>query len=289
AIGRGTQRGVDAQSSGGQSGHLGLRDGRTRGRRRRRDLPGCNAHGRALRWLHTNGPRRRLRGRARLQRHRQCRDAAGDHSGQLHADHGGRAGRGRDDQGGHRQHDHRPAMMAMRSLLLDQRGFSLAELLMVVAILGLMLAGLVFVQQQGQQSYLMGAHRVEAQQNARVALDLMVRELRSAQTITAVPSGTDITFVDENGVTIEYQCSGATINRITGGVATPLIGGAQTFLMTYFSAFDGPTNTGTVTATAAGVRLVRIQLVTGTDEQVASYSDSNQRATIESIVRLRNM
>ena len=80
-------------------------------------------------------------------------------------------------------------MMAMRSLLLDQRGFSLAELLMVVAILGLMLAGLVFVQQQGQQSYLMGAHRVEAQQNARVALDLMVRELRSAQTITAVPSG----------------------------------------------------------------------------------------------------
>ncbi len=180
-------------------------------------------------------------------------------------------------------------MMAMRSLLLDQRGFSLAELLMVVAILGLMLAGLVFVQQQGQQSYLMGAHRVEAQQNARVALDLMVRELRSAQTITAVPSGTDITFVDENGVTIQYQLSGTTINRITGGVATPLIGGAQTFLMTYFSAFDGPTNTGTVTATAAGVRLVRIQLVTGTEEQVASYSDSNQRATIESIVRLRNM
>ena len=117
----------------------------------------------------------------------------------------------------------------------------------------------------------------------------MVRELRSAQTITAVPSGTDITFVDENGVTIQYQLSGTTINRITGGVATPLIGGAQTFLMTYFSAFDGPTNTGTVTATAAGVRLVRIQLVTGTEEQVASYSDSNQRATIESIVRLRNM
>jgi len=179
-------------------------------------------------------------------------------------------------------------MMAMRSLL-DQRGFTLAELLVVVAILGLMLAGLVLVQQQGQQSYLMGAHRVEAQQNARVALDLMVRELRSAQTVTVIPSGTDITFVDKNGLTIQYQLSGTTINRITGGVATPLIGGAQTFLMTYFSAFDGPTNTGTVTATAARVRLVRIQLVVGTEGQAASYSDSNQRATIESIVRLRNM
>jgi len=180
-------------------------------------------------------------------------------------------------------------MIGMRTLLHDQRGFSLAELLVVVAILGLMLAGLVLVQQQGQQSYLMGSRRVEAQQNARVALDLMVRELRSAQAVTAIPSGTDITFVDANGVTVEYQLSGTTINRVTGGIATPLIGGAQTFLMTYFSAFDGPTNTGTVTATSASVRLVRIQLVTGTEEQVASYSPSNQQATIESIVRLRNM
>jgi prepilin-type N-terminal cleavage/methylation domain-containing protein len=179
--------------------------------------------------------------------------------------------------------------MGMRSVLCDQRGFTLAELLMVVAILGLMLAGLVFVQQQGQESYLMGSRRVEAQQNARVALDLMVRELRSAQTVSAIPSGTDFTFVDANGITIRYQLSGMTINRITGGVATPLIGGAQAFLMTYFSNFDGATNTGTVTATAATVRLVRIQLVTGTEEQVANYSPSNQQATIESLVRLRNM
>ncbi len=179
-------------------------------------------------------------------------------------------------------------MKAMLQLAREQRGFTLAELLVVIAILGLMLAGLVTVQMQGQQSYLMGSHRVEAQQNGRVALELMVRELRSAQSVTAVPSATNMTFVDENGITIQYQLAGAVINRTAGGVTTPLIGGVRTFALTYFSAYDGSTNTGTTTAAAASVRLVRIQLVTGTEESVANYSDSNQQATIEMLVRLRN-
>lgn len=176
----------------------------------------------------------------------------------------------------------------MRQALRDQRGFSLAELLVVVAVFGLMLSGLLFVQMQGQQSYLMGSRRVEAQQNGRVALDLMVRELRSAQSVTAIPSGTDMTFVDGTGATIRYRLAGNTIDRVTGGVTTPLIGGVQAFTATYFSAFNGATNTGTTTTIPANVRLVRIQLVTGTEESVATYSPANQKATIESIVRLRN-
>jgi len=177
----------------------------------------------------------------------------------------------------------------MRQALRDQRGFSLAELLVVVAVFGLMLSGLLFVQMQGQQSYLMGSRRVEAQQNGRVALELMVRELRSAQSVTAIPSETDITFVDGTGATIRYRLAGNTIDRVTGGVTTPLIGGVQAFTATYFSAFNGATNTGTMTGIPANVRLVRIQLVTGTEESVATYSPANQKATIESIVRLRNL
>ena len=180
-------------------------------------------------------------------------------------------------------------MSTVRRTLRDQRGLSLAELLVVIAVLGLMLSGLLFVQVQGQQSYLMGSRRVEAQQNGRVALELMVRELRSAQSVTAIPSGTDMTFVDGTGAPIQYQLAGTTINRTAGGVTTPLIGGVRTFTATYFSAFNGATNTGTTTGTPANVRLVRIQLVTGTEESVAAYSAANQKATIESIVRLRNM
>lgn len=176
----------------------------------------------------------------------------------------------------------------MLRLAPDQRGFTLTELLVVIAILGMMLAGLVTVQMAGQQSYLIGSHRVEAQQNGRIALELMVRELRSATSVTAVPSATDMTFVDENGNTIRYALAGAVLNRTTGGVPTPLIGGVVTFNLTYFSAYDGSTNTGTTTGAPGSVRLVRVQLVTGTEESVASYSASNQRATVEMLVRLRN-
>ena len=176
----------------------------------------------------------------------------------------------------------------------SQRGFTLAELLVVIAILGLMLAGLVTVQMSGQTTYLIGAHRVEAQQNARVALELMVRELRSALSVTAIPGATDMTFVDENNSVIQYQLVGTTLNRTaTGcatctGVATPVIGGVQTFTLTYYR-YDVPTNTIAPTTQANHVQLVRVQLVTGTEETVASYSAANQQATIESLVRLRNI
>jgi len=180
-------------------------------------------------------------------------------------------------------------MKTMLHHVREQGGFTLAELLVVIAILGLMLAGLVSVQMQGQDSYLIGSRRVEAQQNGRVALELMVRELRSAQSVTAIPSATSMTFVDENGATIQYQLSGAVINRTIGGVTTPLIGGVQTFALTYFSAYDGSTNTGTATGVAASVTLIRLQLVTGTEQSVATYSAANQMATVEMLVRLRNM
>ena len=68
----------------------------------------------------------------------------------------------------------------MLPLARDQRGFSLAELLIVIALLGLMLTGLLAVQMQGQKAYLIGSHHVEAQQNGRVALELMMRQLRSS-------------------------------------------------------------------------------------------------------------
>src|SRR5207244_13348551 len=70
--------------------------------------------------------------------------------------------------------------------MTNERGFTLAELLVVVALLGLIMAGVVSLQQQGQQAYLMGAARVDAQQNARVALTLMWRALRSDCTLSSL-------------------------------------------------------------------------------------------------------
>ena len=195
-------------------------------------------------------------------------------------------------------------MSQMQTTLRDQRGFTLTELMVVAAVLGMILAAVVLVQQQGQQAYIFGSHRVEVQQNNRAALELMVRELRSAQSITAIPSTADLTFVTckapyplsapatpclaSDIVTVRYQLSGTTLNRTFDGTTTPLIGGVQALTLTYYK-YDNLTNTTPITAVPAEVQLIRLQLVTGTEDQVGSGSPGNQSATMETLVRLRNI
>ena len=171
----------------------------------------------------------------------------------------------------------------------DQRGFTLAELLVVTAIIGMVMAGIFTLQLQGQQVYLYGSNRVETQQNVRVALDLMTRDLRSAQSITTIASAQDITFVDENGDPIRYNLSGTTLNRtdpINGTI--PLMGGVQSLTFTYYSAYDGSTNTGTTTATASLVTSIKVQVQTKS-EDATLYNYGNELTTMESMIRLRNM
>jgi len=197
-------------------------------------------------------------------------------------------------------------MNQLRAVLRDQRGFTLTELLVVATVLGMILAGVVLIQMQGQQAYLFGSHRVEVQQNNRAALELMVRDLRSAESVTTLGSATDLTFVTcedpypasappppppclpAGVVTVRYQLSGTTLNRIVNGTTTPLIGGVQTLAMTYY-AYDPSTNTTSVTSAPASVKLVRVQLVTGTEDYAGAGSPANRRATMESLVRLRNI
>lgn len=171
----------------------------------------------------------------------------------------------------------------------SQRGFSLAELLVVCAILGVLMSGLLVIHTAGTSAYVIGSSRVAAQQNGRVALEMMVRELRSAQSISAVTGSTDITFADENGVTIRYQLSSGILNRIVAGTSTPLIGGVTSINFTCYSVFNNPIGTITTTTTPASVTAIRIQLTTGSEVAVASYADANQHATMESWVRLRNL
>jgi prepilin-type N-terminal cleavage/methylation domain-containing protein len=179
-------------------------------------------------------------------------------------------------------------MSALVRPFRSQRGFSLAELLVVCAVLGVLMAGLLVIHNGGTSAYVIGSSRVAAQQNGRVALEMMVRELRSAQSISAVTGSTDITFVDVNGATIRYQYSSGILNRIVAGTSTPLIGGVTSINFTCYSAFDNYSGTGTATTAPASVLAIRIRLKTGSEVAVASYADANQHATIESWVRLRN-
>lgn len=178
---------------------------------------------------------------------------------------------------------------------MSERGFTLAELLVAMAVLGMILAGIFALQQQGQVAYTWGAGRVEAQQNARLALELMTSETRSAQSVTTVTNcnnasiGTnDITFKNQNGDTIRYDVNGTYlerhVNSSAGGTNDYVIGGVVSLSIWCYDASGT-----TLTATAANVRSIKIKLTTTTEATVAASSPAAQRAVVESWVRLRNL
>lgn len=172
-----------------------------------------------------------------------------------------------------------------------QRGFTLAELLVATAVLGLVMAGLFTLQRQGQAAYLSGAARAEVQQNARHALELFMNELRSAQAITAVggdcatgpvPTGggtTTVSFTDQNGADVVYALVGTALERN----GAPVIGGVETLRIWCFNITNAPT------AVAADVRSLRVRISTATEMGVAVYHDRNQHALFDTRVRLRNL
>lgn len=194
-------------------------------------------------------------------------------------------------------------MNAIRNWLRNESGFTLAELLVVAAVIGLVMAGVFVIQQEGQQAYLLGSNRVETQQNARIALDLMTRELRSATSLVSLPSATDLTFrvCEDQTLPIpvpcvtsssrQYALSGTTLNRTVDGTTTAVIGGVQSMTITYYCVAD---STGAYTektppvAAPSVVSVIKIRLTTTTEETVASGSAGDQRALLESTVMLRS-
>jgi prepilin-type N-terminal cleavage/methylation domain-containing protein len=177
---------------------------------------------------------------------------------------------------------------------VNERGFTLAELLVSVAVLGLVMAGIFVLQQQGQTAYLWGSARVEVQQSARFALDLVTRELRSARSITTVGAGCDdattgantITFQDASDQTVIYQVSSGTLQRSVAGTNTDLIGGVASFRINCYRA-DGYTLVGT--PNEADIRSLEVAVQIQAQATAASGAPGAQRATVESRVKLRNL
>ena len=181
--------------------------------------------------------------------------------------------------------------MSKARVMRDERGYTLAELLTAMAVLGLLMAGLFLTLQEGQTVYLYGAGRAEVQQNARVALERMLRELRTASSV-ATSSANDVkfTFLDDTAasVTVEYNLNGTNLQRnqtvpAVAGQPDILVGGVTTFAVTYYDINN------VATTTAANVYAVDISITTRSDDAtLASYSPANRRATVAGRVRLRN-
>lgn len=80
--------------------------------------------------------------------------------------------------------------MSLPRRLRRERGFSLVEMVTVMAIMGVVLTGLTTLFVQGSNAELDMNRRFQAQQDARVALDKIRREIHCAQgAITSPASG----------------------------------------------------------------------------------------------------
>ena len=93
--------------------------------------------------------------------------------------------------------------------------------------------------------------------------------------------------MDQNGQTVRYALAGTTLNRTVGGTTTALIGGAQSLAMTSYSVYDVSTATYTKTITPTQVKVINISVTTRTEETVGTGMPGDQRATMESTVKLR--
>ena len=78
----------------------------------------------------------------------------------------------------------------LRGRLAESGGYSLSEMLVVLAILGIVLAGLVQLFVSGSHAQVDMNNRLQAQQNARLALDKLRREIHCTSAAAKGPDGT---------------------------------------------------------------------------------------------------
>lgn len=190
-------------------------------------------------------------------------------------------------------------------------GFTLAELLVGLAVTGLVMAALFGLLTASQQSVLQGTNQAEAQQNARATLARMIDDVRSAgydptnNGFSAIINQTTTGFTVQNdwngsgaiqtGVTttlsgvargeqITYSLSGTTLTRQESqvdGSALP-VAPVQQMTLQYLDA------AGAVTATAADIRTVVITLVVSPDSLPAKAPQGRVLVTVTDRARVRN-
>jgi len=143
-------------------------------------------------------------------------------------------------------------------------GFTLVELVITIIVLGIVSFGGAILLSKGFDAFFSGRNVVDADWQARIAMEKMSRELRNIRSPSDIISGSStsglssISFVDNNGNTVNYYVSGSNIMRTSSVDATPrvLSDGAGLTLSYYDS-------TGTITtATTTNVRYIVITIST---------------------------
>ena len=131
----------------------------------------------------------------------------------------------------------------------DQRGFSLFEAILVIALVGIVAAVFATALVPTMRASVMVGTRNEALQSARVALDRMVREIRLIRSTAYIQTWTanDLKFNVNNpyNTSIEFKLSGDTppnLLRVKDGVlpGDVLSGNVQSLTFSYLENNGNP-------------------------------------------------
>jgi len=101
------------------------------------------------------------------------------------------------------------------------KGFSLIELIVVILVLVIVAGAAVTFLQQGTTAYLRGKPTAMVAEKTNLAVDNLMREIESAESVTTIGT-TGLTFVNQDGEVIVIDLSGTTLRRNVnaGGVQT---------------------------------------------------------------------
>jgi len=168
----------------------------------------------------------------------------------------------------------------------DERGFTLAELLVALTMLALVLTAVVMIENGTLQAYVVGSNKTEVQQNARVALERMAREIRQTSSALTVATATNLGFVDQDTGPTTYWLNGTALTRTAGGADAIVIGAVQALTFAYRDVNNAVLTTPV--GTPANVYRVDITIQTASEDTVVAGSVSDTRAELTTTVRLRN-
>jgi prepilin-type N-terminal cleavage/methylation domain-containing protein len=206
--------------------------------------------------------------------------------------------------------------MSARAAVRSQGGFTMAEMLVTAAVIGLVMAGLFTLLSTGAQTWVVGTNRSEAQQNGRLVLQRLAEEVRGAgwdprntQSFAAIqalaPPQTGFVISNDwnadsliqnnivvavNGVNrgeqITYDFVDNTLRRRESQVdASPVtVTEVSSITFTYRNADDDVVANPHLAANAPAIRTVEITVVTAPDHQPTSVA---QQVSVTSTVRAR--
>jgi len=154
--------------------------------------------------------------------------------------------------------------------LKNENGFSLIELMVVVAVLSIVILGLVTFFTAGTRSWVAGQSQLKAQREARQTMDRMVREIRHGQSATLNSTDESITvhipaLSDTSAYDVTFEKSGRYLNRIVNSVSNPLLDNVTKLKFTLLDS-------------------AKLDILFEVDVD----NDSNPDITLKTFVRLRN-